>query len=66
MKMVDGISIASLFHYNYVNRDKYQYSNSNEGNTDFLEKKNINKNLIPIDIKNLKTFLNENNISVRF
>tara|TARA_B110000971_G_C20039698_1_gene516973 strand:- start:7753 stop:8550 length:798 start_codon:yes stop_codon:yes gene_type:complete len=63
--LVEGISIASLFHYDYINKDEYSYSNEQEGNTDFLQKIIINKNLAPINIKNLKLFLNENGIDIR-
>tara|TARA_B100000767_G_scaffold267869_1_gene287213 strand:+ start:9143 stop:9988 length:846 start_codon:yes stop_codon:yes gene_type:complete len=62
---VEGISIASLFHYEYINKEEYSYSNEQEGNTDFLQKRTINKNLAPINIKNLKSFLIENGIEIR-
>ena len=65
MNNVNAISIASLFHYNFIKNNNYVYTNSNEGNFDFLSKKETNKNHSTISIKDLKTYLNKNGINVR-
>lgn len=62
---VNAISAASIFHYNYIQEEGYNYNNSDEGNTDFLSDIRINKNLSPLNIKDLKQYLKTNNINIR-
>tara|TARA_B100001964_G_C14250762_1_gene609843 strand:- start:2844 stop:3728 length:885 start_codon:yes stop_codon:yes gene_type:complete len=76
---LDAISAASVFHYNYANELKNKITNNKSsilrmgkhidtGNIEFINEgyggfDNIQVNLC--SIKNLKVFLNENNINVR-
>ena len=62
---VNALSAASIFHYNFIQEEGYNFRTSNEGNTDFLSNVNINKNLVPINISELKLYLKKNNIDVR-
>ncbi len=62
---VNAISAASIFHYNYIQEEGYNYNNLDEGNTDFLSDIRINKNLSPLNIADLKQYLKTNNIDVR-
>tara|TARA_B110000483_G_C18093267_1_gene502828 strand:- start:327 stop:1172 length:846 start_codon:yes stop_codon:yes gene_type:complete len=62
---VNAISAASIFHYNYIQEEGYDFRASNEGNTDFLSNIKINKNLSTINISDLKSYLNKNNIKIR-
>ena len=62
---VNAISAASIFHYNYIQEEGYNYNNLDEGNTDFLTDIRINKNLSPLNIADLKQYLKTNSIDVR-
>jgi len=62
---VNAISAASIFHYNYIHEEGYDYKTSDEGNTDFLSNISINKNLSPTNISDLKSYLRTNNIEIR-
>ena len=62
---VNEISAASIFHYNYIQEEGYNYNNLDEGNTDFLTDIRINKNLSPLNIADLKQYLKTNSIDVR-
>ena len=62
---LNAISAASIFHYNYIQEEGYNYNNLDEGNTDFLTDIRINKNLSPLNIGDLKEYLKTNNINVR-
>lgn len=57
---VDGVVIASLFHYDYIQKSKYRDSKGLEGNTDFLKSGRVAKSFEPINIKDLKGYLNRN------
>ena len=60
---ISGVSIASFFHYNYLNHFKIKKSNM-IGNCNFLSTtENTNKKINLI--KNLKTFLKKRKINVR-
>ena len=63
---VDACAIASALHYNLLNENKVQREiTCNEGNVEFL-KKNIGfKNFELVEIKNLKTELENHNFFVR-
>lgn len=56
---VDGIAIASMFHYNLV--DKINIENIKEGNLDYLKKKKRNTLTEQISIRDLKKFINNYN-----
>ncbi len=59
---VDGVSIASMFHYSTFN--KFKKKKIKIGNHEFINKsKNVNKH--NFSIKKLKLYLKKNNISVR-
>lgn len=62
---VNALSAASIFHYNFIQEEGYNFRTSNEGNTDFLSNIKVNKNLDPINISELKLYLKNNNIDVR-
>ena len=62
---LNAISAASIFHYNYIQAEGYNYNNLDEGNTDFLSDIRISKNLSPLNIADLKQYLKTNNINVR-
>ena len=63
----DGVSISSLFHYNYMlqfnNDSDIKYSD--EGNVDFLMSKTKSKKIESIKINNLKKFLTKQKINCR-
>jgi len=60
---INGIAIASMFHYHAYN--KFEYKKSLQGNVDFLEKKNKNLKIKHISINDLKKFLIINNQKIR-
>lgn len=60
----DAVSIASILHYGIINKQKFE-KKSDEGNTEFLKKRNTFGKITPYDLKKLKEFLLENGIECR-
>ena len=54
---VDGISIASMFHYNLIN--EINFDNIKEGNIDYLKNRKKNKLIEDISIRDLKSYINK-------
>ena len=61
----DAICASSIFHYEFVKSYETIKENAEEGNFDFLKSGQSKKNIKSINIKELKEFLLENNISLR-
>ena len=61
----DAVCASSIFHYEFVKNFKTITENVKEGNFDFLKSGQSMKNINTINIKELKEFLSENNISLR-
>lgn len=62
---VDAISIASSFHYNYINSNLDEDEFIDEGNTSFLKSGRIFKKIAPYTINQVKEAMNNSNIPVR-
>ena len=63
--IIDAISAASIFHYNYLQEEGSNFKDLDEGNIDFLNNFKKNKNLSPVSISNLKSYLHFNKMDVR-
>ena len=63
-KKIDSMSIASIFHYNYIENNN-TYLNQEEGNIEFLSKKRSFHIFEPISIPSLKNYLMKNKINCR-
>ena len=62
---IEGINLASILHYNLLNLNK-ESDIIGEGNIEYLKNRNMKlKNIKPIDIKNLKKILKNNQIDCR-
>ena len=62
---VDAIAIASAFHYGSYKNLNNEESQRKEGNFSFLDSKNIFNKVRTFSIRELKEYLNDNNISHR-
>lgn len=62
---VDAVCGASIFHYDFVKQHRSDYTNSTEGNFDFLLSGESVKNLTTTTIPELKSYLSEKNIKLR-
>jgi cyclase len=60
----DAVSLASIFHYNVLEKQSFE-KESDEGNIEFLKSKKVFKKITPYDLKLLKEILLENNINCR-
>ena len=58
-----GLSISSLFHYDFYLKQTQDPKNFNKGNIEFMLKKNVPKNINPCKILDFKGRLIENNIN---
>ena len=63
--LVDAVCMASLFHYDFINKYIADHSNAGEGNFDFLKSGQIVKHIQSVNINELKFFLFNNGINVR-
>jgi len=64
---VFAVSIASILHYDFITKyDTLDGNYENEGNIEFLKyNKKFNK-INPTELKDIKKYLNDNNIPCRF
>lgn len=62
---IDGFCIASMFHYDFLKNYNIHEQIFVEGNIDFIRKGVHPKNISPDSIRNLKTYLKNNNINIR-
>lgn len=63
---IDAVCIASMLHYNFIKeKSTISVETKDEGNTEFLMKNQNFKNFSNINIHQLKSFLLENNITIR-
>ena len=58
-----GLTISSLFHYNFYLKQNQDPKNFNKGNIEFMLKKNIPRNIKPCQILDFKGRLTKNNIN---
>ena len=65
LSYVDAIAIASAFHYGSYKDFNNEESQRKEGNFSFLDSKNIFNKVRTFSIKELKEYLNDNNIPHR-
>ena len=61
---INGLAIASMFHYKIF--DKFDTSDLNEGNRNFINSNSQNKLIEPITVFDLKKYLNDNGINLRY
>ena len=63
----NAVSIASILHYNFLDINRSVFSDSGEGNTEFLKSSSRNyKKIIPTDLQEIKKYLHMNNIACRY
>ena len=62
---LSGASIASLFHYNFIESNRVLEGYEEEGNTQFLQSMSIPSNIQSSSVSDLKDFLKSNNVNVR-
>ena len=60
----DAVSLASILHYGIISKQNFE-KNSDEGNIEFLKKKNKFGKITPYDLIKLKNYLLEHNIQCR-
>ena len=63
---VDAITIASVFHYNYIMKVKHTDLYEDEGNTSFLSSGKTFGKINPCSIEDVKNAMKLAGISVRF
>jgi imidazole glycerol-phosphate synthase subunit HisF len=62
---IDAVAIASILHYKILHYNSISKVVGEEGNMDFLKSGKSFSKVKPTTIKNIKDYLNNNNISVR-
>jgi len=62
---VSGISIASLFHYDYILHNRHTDGYEEEGNIDFLKSNRVLSHIDSVSIVELKSYLLEHDITCR-
>ena len=62
---LSGVAIASLFHYHCILHNRQIDGYEEEGNIDFLKSNRVLSSIESISIKELKSFLLENNVFCR-
>jgi len=63
---VDGVTLASILHYNLIKNDTFSYKGENsEGNTEFLKRNHSFKTFEMCDISDMKQLLTDENFTVR-
>lgn len=64
---VDAVALASVLHYSAINEiDCSNVKSSKEGNKDFLKSGKTFSKINPFSINDLKIFLKDNNINIRY
>ncbi len=63
---VSGLSIGSMFHYEYLSKKNFDFERSQEGNIEYLKKKLTPSNITRCNITTLKKELVKNKIHCRF
>lgn len=61
----DAVSLASMLHYNFINKNDNQGDFSSEGNIEFLKSGRGFSKIEPVSLPEIKTFLLERNINCR-
>ena len=59
---LSGLCISSLFHYEYYLKQKFDIKKIDKGNTEFMLKKKIPRNIKPVSINDFKLELTNNKI----
>lgn len=62
----DAVAIASILHYDYISKKVNNLEKSAEGNFEFLKKGSIFKKIKPVNMKEIKNYLNLKKISCRY
>ncbi|MBF89513.1 MAG: imidazole glycerol phosphate synthase subunit HisF [Candidatus Marinimicrobia bacterium] len=62
---VSGIAMASLVHYHYYKKIRNTFVFEDEGNIEFLKSNRTYSNISPIDLKTIKSTLNNNSFLCR-
>lgn len=62
---VDGVSLASVLHYEFIQNKKQEVETNGEGNTEFLRQKRSFHNFQPSTIKEIKKALSAENVKCR-
>lgn len=65
LRKLSGVAISSLFHYDFINSNRKLEGYEEEGNTEFLKSKKEFNNVSSINIKELKNYLNDNDVKLR-
>lgn len=61
----DAVSVASILHYDFLQKNKQKVENSKEGNIEFLNKGKVSSKLKSTDLMSIKKFLIGNGIDCR-
>lgn len=62
----DAVSVASILHYDFVERNKFQGEYQEEGNVEYMKSGKRFLKITPTGIKKLKEYLHEQGISCRY
>jgi imidazole glycerol-phosphate synthase subunit HisF len=62
---VNGVAVASMFHYDYLNTHRQLEGYEDEGNIEFLRSKRRFEKVTPTGLIQLKNFLRNNNVGCR-
>lgn len=62
---ISGVSVASLLHYQYIQKNRNAESIKDEGNTEFLKSKKLFSKVDPVSISKLKRELYINGVNCR-
>ncbi|MBU2025787.1 imidazole glycerol phosphate synthase cyclase subunit, partial [Patescibacteria group bacterium] len=62
----DGVSLASMLHYEYISRGKKLKDFKKEGNIEFLKNNKTFSKIKPAGLKKIKYYLHKNNIPCRY
>ena len=63
---LSGLSIGSMFHYEYLSKKNFDFKKNQEGNVEYLKKKLSPSNITQCNISALKGELLKNKIYCRF
>jgi len=62
----DAVAIAAILHYDFINQERSDMSESKEGNTSFLKSGRTGfSKIVPAGVKEIKNYLNEQGIKCR-
>lgn len=62
----DAVSVASILHYDFVERNKFQGEYQEEGNVEYMKSGKRFLKITPTGIKELREYLHEQGISCRY